>query len=397
MKKILLICAFGLFALTAGAQEVAKKPSFKGFVTNGFWDNWELSLGGGVNYVAWDGLGFSGQANRSDNIGWALEGTATKWFTPVIGVRGQLIGGRLYMSDGHGGKYDCSYILPHVDGIANLSNWIGGYREDRVFYAKVFAGFGANFTAVRADEAGKGFVFDAGVLGSFRVCKAVDINIEGKFFLSPTKDMPYPVSEVGGKMDQIYSLTVGATYRFNKRDWQRGVPGYTASDIKAFQDAVAAGAAATAAAKAENGKLTKQLKDTEAALAAAQDDAARAATEVATARAAVKEAESGAVKQLLLYDIGSSNLTSRERTRLDLMADMIKNGPKDRVYHLEGHADYQTGTKAGNQRLSENRAKKAYNYLISKGVNPDQLTYKGYGGENNPYPVQKANRAVVIK
>lgn len=240
-------------------------------------------------------------------------------------------------------------------------------------------------------------MFDAGVLGSFRVCKAVDINIEGKFFLSPSKDMPYPVSEVGGKIDQIYSLTIGATYRFNKRDWQRGVPGYTASDIKAFQDAVAAGAAAAAAAKAENGKLTKQLKDTEAALAAAQDDAARAATEVATARAAVKEAESGAVKQLLLYDIGSSNLTSRERTRLDLMADMIKNGPKDRVYHLEGHADYQTGTKAGNQRLSENRAKKAYNYLISKGVNPDQLTYKGFGGENNPYPVQKANRAVVIK
>ncbi len=397
MKKILLICAFGLFALAAGAQEVAKKPSFKGFVTNGFWDNWELSIGGGVNYVAWDGFGFSGQANRSDNIGWALEGAATKWFTPVIGVRGQLIGGRLYMSDGHGGKYDCSYILPHVDGIANLSNWIGGYREDRVFYAKLFAGFGANFTAVRADNVGEGFVFDAGVLGSFRVCKAVDINIEGKFFLSPSKDMPYPVSEVGGKIDQIYSLTIGATYRFNKRDWQRGVPGYTASDIKAFQDAVAAGAAAAAAAKAENGKLTKQLKDTEAALAAAQDDAARAATEVATARAAVKEAESGAVKQLLLYDIGSSNLTSRERTRLDLMADMIKNGPKDRVYHLEGHADYQTGTKAGNQRLSENRAKKAYNYLISKGVNPDQLTYKGFGGENNPYPVQKANRAVVIK
>ena len=397
MKKILLICAFGLFALAAGAQEVAKKPSFKGFVTNGFWDNWELSIGGGVNYVAWDGFGFSGQANRSDNIGWALEGAATKWFTPVIGVRGQLIGGRLYMSDGHGGKYDCSYILPHVDGIANLSNWIGGYREDRVFYAKLFAGFGANFTAVRADNVGEGFVFDAGVLGSFRVCKAVDINIEGKFFLSPSKDMPYPVSEVGGKIDQIYSLTIGATYRFNKRDWQRGVPGYTASDIKAFQDAVAAGAAAAAAAKAENGKLTKQLKDTEAALAAAQDDAARAATEVATARAAVKEAESGAVKQLLLYDIGSSNLTSRERTRLDLMADMIKNGPKDRVYHLEGHADYQTGTKAGNQRLSENRAKKAYNYLISKGVNPDQLTYKGFGGENNPYLVQKANRAVVIK
>ena len=27
---------------------VDPKPSFAGFVTNGFWDNWELSIGGGT-------------------------------------------------------------------------------------------------------------------------------------------------------------------------------------------------------------------------------------------------------------------------------------------------------------------------------------------------------------
>lgn len=390
MKKTLLLCVLGLFAMTANAQEVAQKPSFKGFVNNGFWDNWEVSLGVGANYLAYDGLGFS-QDNKGDHMGWAVEGTATKWFNPVVGMRAQLIVGEF-------GKVSdkVSYVLPHVDAIANLSNWIGGYRADRVYYAKVFAGFGVNWTGVNGDDAAKGFVGAVGLLNSFRVSPKFDLNVELKGFVTPTRDMPAPTN-ISGEIAQIYQATIGATYRFNDREWQRGVPGYTAEDIKAFQDAVAAGAAATAAAKATNAKLAKQLKDTEAVLAETKKEAAAATKEAVKAKEAVKEAEATSMKSLVLYDYGMSNLTAREKTRLDLMADMIKNGPKDRVYHLEGHADYQTGTKAGNARVANNRAKKAYDYLVKKGVNPDQLTYKGYGDTANPFAVQKANRAVVIK
>ena len=389
MKKTLLLCVLGLFAMTVNAQEVAQKPSFKGFVNNGFWDNWEVSLGGGVNYLGVDGLGF-GQDNKGDFTGWVVEATATKWFNPVIGLRAQV-------SVGEFGKAtnNTSYLLPHFDVIANLSNWIGGYRADRVYYAKVFAGFGANWVAVGKDFQNEGFAAGLGLLNSFRVSPKFDINLELKGFLTPTRDLP--VVAPGDEGSQIYQATIGATYRFNEREWQRGVPGYTAEDIKAFQDAVAAGAAATAAAKAANAKLAKQLKDTEAVLADTKAAAAAAAAEAAAAKAAAEAAEANSVKSLVLYDYGMSNLTAREKTRLDLMADMIKNGPKDRVYHLEGHADYQTGTKAGNARVADNRAKKAYNYLVKQGVNPDQLTYKGYGDEANPFAVQKANRAVVIK
>lgn len=396
MKKILLVCLLGVFALSAGAQEVAKKPSFKGFVNNGFWDNWEISVGGGMNYVGYNGLGFSDQDNTGDCVGWAIEGSATKWFNPVVGARFQLIGGRLCMSDGKGGAYKSNYIMPHFDAMVNLSNWIGGYRADRVYYATVFAGGGANFIHVTADKAGKGLAFDFGLLNTFRLSPKFDLNLELKAIGTPTHDMPQPLySMKGDKVSQIYSATIGLTYRFNKRDWERGVPGYTAEDIKAFQDAVAAGAAAAAAAQADNAKLSKQLKDTEAALAAAQADADAAAKEAAAAKAAAAAKKENPM--IVLYDINKATLTPKEKTRLDLMADMIKNGPKDRVYHLAGHADKQTGSAAYNQKVSDKRAEAAYNYLVKKGVNPDQLTYKGYGAENNPYPVQKANRVVVIK
>ena len=391
MKKTLLLCVLGLFAMTVNAQEVAQKPSFKGFVNNGFWDNWEVSLGGGVNFIAYEGYGFK-QDVRKDLVGWSAEATGTKWFNPVIGLRAQLVVGEFGKATNK-----ASYVLPHVDAIANLSNWIGGYRADRVYYAKVFAGLGGNMVGVNGDNINGGIVGAFGLLNSFRVSPKFDINLELKKFVIATRDLPAPVNYLGEEASQILQATIGATYRFNEREWQRGVPGYTAEDIKAFQDAVAAGAAATAAAKAANAKLAKQLKDTEAVLADTKAAAAAAAAEAAAAKAAAEAAEANSVKSLVLYDYGMSNLTAREKTRLDLMADMIKNGPKDRVYHLEGHADYQTGTKAGNARVADNRAKKAYNYLVKQGVNPDQLTYKGYGDEANPFAVQKANRAVVIK
>ncbi|MBR1995042.1 MAG: OmpA family protein [Alistipes sp.] len=398
MKKILLVCALGLFALGASAQEVAKKPSFKGFVNNGFWDNWEITVGGGMNYVGYNGVGFSGQNNSGDCVGWALEGSATKWFNPVVGARVQLIGGRLNMSDGKGGEYKNNYIMPHVDAMVNLSNWIGGYREDRVYYATVFGGAGANFIDVKED-AGKGLAVDFGLVNTFRIAPRFDLNLELKTIMLSSHDMPQPIYNMyksGDEISQIYSATIGLTYRFNKRGWERGVPGYTAEDIKAFQDAVAAGAAAAAAAEADKAKLAKQLKDAEAARDAALADADAAARDAAAAREAAAKKKDAPM--IVLYDINAATLSPKEKTRLDLMADMIKNGPKDRVYNLEGHADKQTGSAAFNQKVSDQRAKAAYDYLVKKGVNPDQLTYKGYGDVQNPYPaVQKANRSVIIK
>ena len=394
MKKILLILALGLMTMSVGAQEVAKKPSFKGFVSNGFWDNWEVSVGGGMNYVGWNKLGFRNQTNTGDNVGWTIEGSATKWFHPVVGVRLQLIGGRLNMSDGQGAQYQNNYIMPHFDGLINLSNWIGGYREDRVYYAKLFGGFGVNITDLK-NEAPTGFGFAGGLINTIRVSKCLDLSLELKGILTPSHDMPLPA--VAGKYAQIYSATLGVNYRFGQRNWERGVPGYTAEDIKAFQDAVAAGAAAAAAAEADKAKLAKQLKDTQDALKAAQDDAAAAAAAAAAANEALKNKSNNPFESVILYDLGATNLTTKERTRLELMADMIKNGPADRVYKLEGHADKQTGTAEVNKRIAAARAKKAYEFLVSKGVNPDQLTYESFGDTANPYNGAKANRVVVIK
>ena len=134
--------------------------------------------------------------------------------------------------------------------------------------------------------------------------------------------------------------------------------------------------------------------------AAAADAAAKAAAAKAAAEAAAaaRNANTLSPYSIVFYDYSMSKLTSKDKTRLELMADVIKDGPKDRVYTIVGHADQQTGTAAGNRRVADNRAKNVYDFLVKCGVNPKQLTYEGKGNEPDIYKNnQKANRAVIVK
>lgn len=291
MKRIFLTFLIAAFASAAWAQDTPKKPSFSGFVSNGFWDNWEISVGAGA------GTAFSNGSNLKslgDRIGFEGNFSLTKWVHPVVGLRAQLQGGWFNNYDPEMGKMDWPYMFVHTDLMLNVSNWIGGYREDRAWYAVPFVGFGymaSNFTdKSQRDNGGntnQELAFTYGLLSKFRLSPAFDFNIELKGLLSKSELCP---AQMNGQYLLGFSATAGLTYRFNQRGWQRGVPGYTAADIQAFQDAVAASMAASAALEAQNAQLAQQLADAEAAAAAA-DAAAKAAAAKAAAEGRCCRAE----------------------------------------------------------------------------------------------------------
>lgn len=397
MKKIFLTFMLAAFAASALAEDTPKKPSFSGFVSNGFWDNWEISagLGGGTAFSNSGNLGSWG-----DRFGFEGNFSLTKWLHPVVGVRGQLQGGWFNNVDAELGKLSWPYMFAHADLMINASNWIGGYREDRAWYGVPFVGFGymaSNFTdsSQRDNQTGtnQGFAFTAGLLNKFRLSPSFDFNIELKGLIAKSEICP---ASVGGAYLFGFTATAGITYRFNQRNWERGVPGYTAEDIRAFQDAVASSNAALEAAQAENDRLNDELTAADARAKAAEQTAADARAKAAAE--AKKVNNSSCPTSIILYDYSMSKLTAKDKTRLELTAELIKNGPKDRVYTIQGHADQQTGTLAGNRRVAENRAKNVYDYLVKCGVNPKQLTYEGLGNEPDVYKnIQKANRSVIIK
>ncbi|MEO9571519.1 MAG: OmpA family protein [Polaribacter sp.] len=92
-----------------------------------------------------------------------------------------------------------------------------------------------------------------------------------------------------------------------------------------------------------------------------------------------KEVECSLVNNTILpinWNLGSATLTSGAKRIIDSrLLPVLKDGV---AVALESHTDSR-GTKASNQDLSERRAQAVTNYLISKGVNPSQLTGNGFG------------------
>ncbi len=76
------------------------------------------------------------------------------------------------------------------------------------------------------------------------------------------------------------------------------------------------------------------------------------------------------------WNLGSATLTPAAKRIIDArLLPILKDGV---AVAIESHTDMR-GTKESNQDLSERRAQAVTNYLISKGVNPSQLTGNGFG------------------
>ncbi len=100
------------------------------------------------------------------------------------------------------------------------------------------------------------------------------------------------------------------------------------------------------------------------------------------------------------FGFNSADLTSEARSILEEQAAILDKEPTVRV-EIAGHTD-STGPEAYNQGLSERRAKKVEEFLISRGTSPDRLKAVGYG-ESSPIAAndtregRATNRRVELK
>jgi outer membrane protein OmpA-like peptidoglycan-associated protein len=79
----------------------------------------------------------------------------------------------------------------------------------------------------------------------------------------------------------------------------------------------------------------------------------------------------------VFFDFDKSTLKTESYTELDRLVQIMNENPSLKI-ELGGHTDSK-GADDYNQRLSEARAKACVDYLISKGVKADRMTWKGYG------------------
>jgi len=79
----------------------------------------------------------------------------------------------------------------------------------------------------------------------------------------------------------------------------------------------------------------------------------------------------------IYFPFNSSDLSVESKAVLDQLMDFLDENLSICI-QIQGHTD-NIGNDAANLKLSENRARSVYDYLIEKGIAVARLTYKGYG------------------
>lgn len=92
------------------------------------------------------------------------------------------------------------------------------------------------------------------------------------------------------------------------------------------------------------------------------------------------------VVENIFYDFDKATLRPDSKAALDEMVAMLRENPHVTI-EMGAHTD-RVGTEEYNMGLSERRAKSVVDYLIAAGIDPNRLTFKGYG-KTQPKTVTK--------
>ncbi len=372
---------------------VASAQQSKTDETLEFRPHWSLNVQGGVAHTR-------GESELSTLLSPAAQLSATYRFHHAMGVRFGFGGwqgkGAVLMPEGYQG-YAYQFAQLNADYILDLAGVFGGFNHKRVvspyLLAGVGAGYGFNNEQAAAYKDKLEYYWDSQILApvgrvglgvDFRLGECVSLGIEGNANALTDKFN----SKKAENVDWQFNVLAGLSFRFGKNTR----PSKAYAEKVAAAEAAAAAAAAEAAARAEAERLAAEKAAAEKAAAekAAAEKAAREAAEKAAAERAAKAAENS---DNVFFTINSTYIRKAEGEKLVKLAEWMKANPDFNVA-LVGHADRETGTPAGNMKLSENRAKVVKERLIKLGIPEERISTAFKGDTVQPFAENDKNRVV---
>lgn len=391
MKKVFLVLMVSLLGVCAYAQDetVIEVQGQKGpYVTNGFWDNWFITAGGGAQVYFGESDSHGSFGNR---IAPALDISLGKWITPSVGVRFQYSGlkakgwtyGQLpysYGSPDSKGYYKEKFntMNLHADFLWNISNAIGGERTDRFWNLVPYAGVGwarSYGNSTSNDE----IALSAGLLHNWTLSDAVDISIDMK---SMIVNQRYAFSNMNNGVTALVSVTAGISYKFGTVGFQR------ASDLVVIED---------------NTRYVEEIAMLESMLAKAEQKRAQLLQQIESQNNELIQQRNAELPVpvfpdlAIFFEIGKANLNDKAMVNIGYVADMLKQFP-DKRYVLYASADKETGSPEFNMQLSQKRGEAVYKAMVEQfGVNPEQLRIVAVGSQQQKFDKAQLNRVVVIE
>lgn len=102
----------------------------------------------------------------------------------------------------------------------------------------------------------------------------------------------------------------------------------------------------------------------------------------------------------VFFETAKYDLKEKSKFELDSYAQLLIDNPEIKI-EIGGHTD-NVGASDDNKKLSLNRAKAVYEYMLEKGIAKSRLSYRGYGetapvAENNTDQGRAKNRRIEFK
>lgn len=386
MKKFLTLVLLFTAVVSFAQQAETKNEGMRGpYLTNGFFDNWFVSAGGGVQIYNGE---YDNRLTFGGRLSPALDLSLGKWITPSVGVRVQYSGLRVIGVASSLGRYKEEALIGcpgcylerfnmfnlHGDFLWNVSNAIGGYRADRLLEFIPFVGVGYASSWKKDISPVREVGFTSGLINKVRLTPAIDLNLELKVLLVNDR---FDGFENGEGIEELTTATIGFAYNFPKRTFDRPekpiIPDYTPYNSK--------------------------ISDLEKQIAAADARAKRLADDLNAEKnkkpQTIIKVEYLTFPMAVFFPINVSILTDKDLINIGGFAEMIKKSGNK--FKILGSADKETGNKKINMRLSQERATHVYEALVNKfGVNPGQLEIIAKGDENEPFGKPILNRVAIL-
>ena len=390
MKKVILLAAVALGAMSAQAQQAVEAPKF--------FDNWSVSLvGGGTTPIL-----------EIDEIG-KVRGIAgieiEKQVSPILalGVEGNWGINTSYSTGVN--VFDDQYV--GVYGAINLNKLFGACKcKSQLFEVEAVAGAGwgryydANAwreggqlnwaTGAHADH--NFFATKAGLNLNFNVSKLITLSLKPSVTWNMSDAVQGITVTPDGAYDEIYAngSTSTASYdaRFAKFNLMAGVTFHLGN--KGFKCVKPYDQAEIDALNAQINDLRAEYDACTANLNAANNHVARLQQELADCNKKLNEAPQVVTKTLVdhqtqlnnilnvFYTKGSSVIKADQKPNVELVANYLKNNPEATV-EIRGYASPE-GSDEINLPLSKARAEGVKNMLVKTfGIAADRISYEGYG------------------
>ena len=394
MKNLRLMVVAVLLVFAGG---VASAQQSKSDETLEFRPHWSIGVQGGAAYTL-------GEAQFGKLISPAAALNFQWQFHHAFGLRLGLGGwqgkGAVVIPEEH--IYPFRYAQLNADVLMDLTSLIGGFDNNRVCSAYVFAGLGGaygfdNKVAAPYQASLKNYweskFFVPGRVGlgvDFRLTKGISLGIEGNTNFYSDKFN----SKLEEKSPLDWQFNVLAGLKFNLGSNTRPSKAYAEKVAKAEAEA----AAAAAKAEAEKAAAEKAAAEKAAAEKAAAEKAAaeKAAAEQAAAEKAAAEKAAIAAENSkdIVFTIGSTYIRKAEDAKLASLVEWLNANPDFSVV-VVGYADKKTGSSKGNLELSKKRANAVAARLMKLGVDESRVSIDFKGDTVQPFEANDMNRVVV--